>query len=229
MREIVLDTETTGLDPRDGHKVVEIGAIELDNHLPTGEVFHVYLNPQRPMPHEAFAIHGLSDEFLADKPLFDVIADQFLKFIDGAVLVIHNAAFDMKFLNAELVHSGREPLPAEQAMDTLEIAKRKHSGGSNSLDALCRRYGIDNSGRVKHGALLDSELLAEVYLELIGGRQPNLMLVGSDTATQSADTVQHKIAPRATALEPRVSDEERKAHEALIDEIGDGALWRHLS
>ena len=226
MREIVLDTETTGLNPKDGHRIVEIGGVELINHLPTGEVYHVYINPRRPMPNEAFEIHGLSDEFLADKPSFESIAAEFLEFVGDGVLVIHNAPFDMKFLNAELSQAGMPPLPDEQVIDTLEIAKRKHPGGSNSLDALCRRFGVDNSGRVKHGALLDSELLAEVYLELIGGRQPNLMLVETSGTAAVAEAAQVELAPRPAPLDARVTEGERKAHQDLIDEIGDGALWR---
>jgi DNA polymerase-3 subunit epsilon len=229
MREIVLDTETTGLNPKDGHRIVEIGCLELINHVPTGEVFHVYINPQRPMPVEAFEIHGLSDEFLADKQSFEAIAGAFIEFVRDGILVIHNAPFDMKFLNSELARAERPPLPDEQVIDTLEIAKRKHPGGANSLDALCRRYGVDNSGRVKHGALLDSELLAEVYLELIGGRQPNLMLVetASDAATANAETA--ALAPRPAPLGPRLTEGEREAHRELIDEIGDSALWRRFS
>ena len=229
MREIVLDTETTGLNPRDGHKVVEIGGVELINHLPTGEVFHVYINPERPMPAEAFAIHGLSDEFLADKPTFAEVADGFLEFVGDAALVIHNASFDMRFLNAELEAVNRPRLPDEQAIDTLDIAKRKHPGGSNSLDALCRRYGIDNSNRVKHGALLDSELLAEVYLELIGGRQPNLMLVGEEQTASSAEVTAQRMAPRPKPLQGRLTDADRAAHAALVEEIGEQAIWRRYS
>ena len=229
MREIVLDTETTGLNPKDGHRIVEIGGIELVNHMPTGEVYHVYINPERPMPQEAFEIHGLSDEFLSDKPTFETIAAEFVEFVGNGILVIHNAPFDMRFLNAELMRLDMPPLPDEQVVDTLEIAKRKNPGGSNSLDALCRRFGVDNSGRVKHGALLDSELLAEVYLELIGGRQPNLMLVETAAATDQADTVDIPLKVRPTPLASRLSTAEREAHAVLIDEIGDHALWRNYS
>ncbi|MGF1444732.1 MAG: DNA polymerase III subunit epsilon, partial [Pikeienuella sp.] len=170
MREIVLDTETTGLEP-DEHRIVEIGAVELLNALPTGRSYHQYINPERPMPAEAFQIHGLGDEFLRDKPVFAEIAAAFCSFIAEAPLVIHNAAFDMAMINAELARLGRPVLPDSRAVDTLALAKRKFPGAQVSLDALCRRFGIDNAGRVKHGALLDSELLAEVYLELQGGRQ----------------------------------------------------------
>ncbi|MER2508769.1 MAG: DNA polymerase III subunit epsilon, partial [Amaricoccus sp.] len=182
MREIVLDTETTGFDPLTGDRVVEIGAVELLNHLPTGRVFHAYVNPERAMPAEAFAIHGLGTEFLADKPVFAAIVDEFLAFVGDAKLVIHNARFDMKFLNAELGWVGRTRLAETRAVDTLDLAKRRFPGAPSTLDALCRRFGIDNSSREKHGALLDSELLAEVYLELIGGRQPDLSLTMTATA-----------------------------------------------
>ena len=165
MREVVMDTETTGLDPFSGDRVVEIGGVELLNHLPTGRVYHQYINPERDMPQEAFEVHGLSSEFLSDKPVFKRIGQEFLDFVDGAKLVIHNAAFDMKFLNAEFEWCGLPKLPMSQALDTLAIARGRFPGAQNSLDALCRRFGIDNSAREKHGALLDSEILAEVYLE----------------------------------------------------------------
>ena len=176
MREIVLDTETTGLDPFEGHRIVEIGGVELHNHMPTGRTYHQYINPERDMPEEAFAVHGLGLDFLGDKPTFAQIGRQFLDFVGDATLVIHNAAFDMKFLNAELKWMDVRTLPMGQARDTLELARKKFPGAQNSLDALCRRFGIDNSAREKHGALLDSELLAEVYLELIGGRPPDFSL-----------------------------------------------------
>ena len=176
MREIVLDTETTGLDPALGDRIVEIGAVELVNHMPTGRSYHAYVNPERDVPQDAVAVHGLSAAFLADKPTFVAIAEEFTAFIGDARLVIHNAGFDMKFLNAELGWAGRPALPLARAVDTIELARRRFPGAQNSLDALCRRFGVDNSAREKHGALLDSELLAEVYLELIGGRQPDLTL-----------------------------------------------------
>ena len=227
MREIVLDTETTGLDPRDGHRVVEIGCVELVNHVATGEVFHVYINPERDMPAEAFEIHGLSNEFLSDKPKFGDIAKPFLDFVEGGLLVIHNASFDMKFLNFELNGAGQQPISMDRVLDTLDLARRKHPTASNSLDALCRRYGVDNSGRTKHGALLDSELLAEVYLELIGGRQPNLVLVGSEQETDSKGALAAKpVPPRPNPLPSRLSADEQSRHGELIDEIGDGAIWR---
>ena len=186
MREIVLDTETTGFEPNEGDRIVEIGAVELLNHLPTGRTYHQYINPQRSMPEGAFSVHGLSVEFLSDKPVFKDIAQELIDFIGNSKIVIHNAAFDMKFLNAELGWAERQPLPKDQAIDTLAIARRKFPGSPASLDALCRRFSIDNSSRTLHGALLDSEILAKVYLELVGGRQPDLVLSGP-TAKKTAD------------------------------------------
>jgi len=228
MREIVMDTETTGLEPNGGDRIVEIGGVELINHLPTGRTYHQHINPERPMPREAFEIHGLGDSFLRDKPVFDRIADDFLAFIDGAKLVIHNASFDMGFLNAELVRSGRPGLPADLAIDTLAMARRKFPGAQASLDALCKRLGVDNSAREKHGALLDSEILAEVYLELLGGRQRGLTLESATaTAVTGQDPETEWVAPpRPTPLGPRLTDAERAAHDAFIDQLGDGALWR---
>ncbi len=176
MREVVLDTETTGLDPAEGHRIVEIGCIELINHIPTGKVFHAYLNPERSMTHDAYAVHGLDDAFLAKQKLFDDIADPFLAFVGRSTLVIHNAGFDLKFINHELQLAGRGALEVDKVIDTLEIARHKFPGALASLDALCRRFGVDNSDRVNHGALLDAELLSCVYVELIGGRQPALGL-----------------------------------------------------
>ena len=228
MREIVLDTETTGFEPSEGHRLVEIGAVELFNHLPTGNTFHQYLNPQRPMPPDAFEVHGLGDDFLRDKPLFAAIGRSFLDFIGTARLVIHNAAFDMKFLNAELSRAGLPVIPAEQAFDTLMLARRKFPGSPASLDALCRRFGIDNSAREKHGALLDSEILAEVYLELIGGRQPDFGL--APVAQQRAETAGpvsgRRPAGRPQPLAPRITPQEEAAHAALIEKLGDKALWK---
>lgn len=229
MREIVLDTETTGLDPASGDKIVEIGAVELENHMPTGRVYHQYINPQRSMPQEAFNIHGLSDDFLRDKPVFKDIAHEFLAFIEGSTLVIHNAAFDMKFLNAELKAAQFTPLNNERALDTVLIARRKFPGSPASLDALCKRFGIDNSMREKHGALLDSEILAEVYVELIGGRQPDLALA-HDRQNQhgaAARTAHHQSAPRRPApLPSRLSAQEAEAHADFVKNMGDAALWR---
>ncbi len=230
MREIVLDTETTGFDPEAGDRIVEIGAIELFNHLPTGRTFHHYLNPERDMPASAFAVHGLSEAFLADKVLFAAIAEEFLEFVQDAKLVIHNASFDMKFLNAELVWAGQQKLPPDQAIDTLEIARRKFPGAMNSLDALCRRFGVDNSAREKHGALLDSEILAEVYLELIGGRQPGLMLgAGSNGKDVGLTVVASAALARKTPLPPRLSAAEVAAHDVFVESLGPNALWKQVS
>jgi DNA polymerase-3 subunit epsilon len=227
MREIVLDTETTGLDPATGDRIVEIGAVELFNHLPTGRTYHQYLNPQRPMPHEAFEVHGLGDDFLRGKPLFAAVAADFLTFIADAQLVIHNAAFDMKFLNAELTRAGHAPLLNSRATDTLLIARRKFPGSPASLDALCRRFGVDNSGREKHGALLDSEILAEVYLELVGGRQPDFGLSPEQqrSSREAGQTEIWRPRPRPTPLAPRVTPEESAAHAAFVIKIGDTAIW----
>jgi DNA polymerase-3 subunit epsilon len=221
LREIVLDTETTGFKPEEGHRIVEIGCVELINHVATGRTFHRYINPERAMPSGAFEVHGLSEQFLADKPVFSAVADDFLAFVDAAPLVIHNAAFDMAFLNSELKTLGRPALPEEQAVDTLQIARRKHPTGPNSLDALCRRYGIDNSGRTKHGALLDAELLAEVYLGLIGGRQPDLGLVAMVASRRLTIVRERQIRP------PRPhgpSAEELAAHAAFLAQLTD-PIW----
>ena len=227
MREIVLDTETTGFEPTEGHRIVEIGAVELFNHLPTGRTFHVYLDPERPMPPEAFAVHGLGDDFLRGKPKFAAAAAGFLDFIEAdARLVIHNAAFDMKFLNAELSRAGLPLIDAARAIDTVAIARRRFPGSPASLDALCRRFGVDNSAREKHGALLDSEILAEVYLELIGGRQPDFGLTAApvDTAQAGIADVMRPLA-RPAPLEPRLTAEESVAHAAFVDTLGPAAVW----
>ncbi len=226
MRELVLDTETTGLDPFAGDRIVEIGAVELFNHIPTGRTYHQYINPQRAMPNEAFEVHGLGDEFLADKPVFGQIAQDFLDFIADDQLVIHNASFDMKFLNAELGWLKLPAIPMARALDTLAIARKKYPGSPASLDALCRRFGIDNSSRSLHGALLDSQILAEVYLELIGGRQPDFGLAGS--AGQNAehgDESSWHPAPRPKPLPGRITEKEAAAHAKFIENMGDGALW----
>lgn len=230
MREIVLDTETTGLDPDSGDRIVEIGGVELIGHLPTGRTYHQYINPERAMPEEAFAVHGLGDEFLADKPVFAEIGRAFLDFIGDAKLVIHNASFDMKFLNAELKWMGLPALPMDQSIDTLMIARKKFPGAPASLDALCRRFGVDNSAREKHGALLDSEILAEVYLELIGGRQPDLALASEARATPQQTLAQgQKTRQRETPLPPRLTDEERQRHAEFIENLGENALWSKVS
>ncbi len=225
MREIVLDTETTGLDPNKGDRLVEVGCVELLNRIPTGANFHVYINPERDMPLEAFNIHGLSDEFLRDKPLFADVADEFLAFIGDDPLVIHNAGFDHGFLCAELKRIDRSLIARERLVDTLALARRKHSAGPYNLDALCARYGIDNSRRTKHGALLDAEILAEVYLELLGGRQATLGLGERTDSARAGRTAAKAARQRPTALPPRISAEERAAHAAFVATLGEGALW----
>ena len=229
MREIVLDTETTGFDPETGDRIVEIGAVELMRHVPTGRTFHQYINPERSMPQSAFEVHGLGDDFLRDKPVFREIGQAFLDFIGDAKLVIHNAAFDMKFLNAELGWMGLRQLPWEQAIDTLAIAKKKYPGSPASLDALCRRFGIDNSARTLHGALLDSEILAEVYLELIGGRQPDFALSVTTEKSTVGEVVATGPLRRPQAIGSLLTDAERAAHAEFVDSMGDGAIWRRFS
>ena len=224
MREIVLDTETTGLDPKKGDRVVEIGCIEMENRFLTGQSFHQYINPERAMPPDAFAIHGLSDGFLKDKPRFAEIADAFLDFIGDATLVIHNASFDIMFLNHELAKLGKPPILNDRVIDTLMLARRKHPGQANSLDALCQRYNIDNSRRTRHGALLDSEILAEVYGELTGGRQQTLGF--QVEAGPAAELVSRTAARKRQPAPPLLSDAERAAHKAFVDGMGDKALWR---
>ena len=222
MREIVLDTETTGLDPAAGHRVVEVAGLELLHHLPTGRTFREYINPERDMPAEAERIHGLSADFLKDKPLFAAVAPGFLDFIGDARLVIHNAAFDMKFLNAELRRADLDILAPERAVDTVALARQRFPGAQVSLDALCRRFEIDNSARTFHGALLDCELLAEVYLELRGGRQPGLVLESQrQLARASAPAVCEARPPRAHAASP----EEEAAHAAMLEKLSN-PLWR---
>ncbi len=223
MREIVLDTETTGLDPGQGHRVIEIGCVELLNHVPTGRTFHTYVNPERAVPTDAFAVHGLSDAFLRDKPIFAAVADGFLVFLGDSPLVIHNAAFDLGFLNAELVRLSRPPLPAGRAIDTVQLARRAFPGAPANLDALCKRFRIDVSERATHGALKDAKLLAMVYLELKGGRQPGLQLVSTralaGTPSAPAARTPRLIAPTA---------DEHAAHAAFIAGLPD-ALWRNRS
>ena len=226
MREIVLDTETTGLDPYQGHRVVEIGCIELLNRIPSGQTFHRYVNPERDVPPEAFAVHGLSHDFLKDKPLFAEVVDDLIAFVGDAPLVAHNAAFDLTFLNAELERAGRAALARERMIDTLLLARRKHPGSPNRLDDLCVRYGIDNSKRIKHGALLDAEILADVYLELIEGRQAQLILVGAgtDAAAVGAGRVA-AIRPRPIALSTRLTEEDLAAHALFRASLGQHAIW----
>ncbi|MBK0326027.1 DNA polymerase III subunit epsilon [Rhodobacteraceae bacterium F11138] len=226
MREIVLDTETTGFDPQSGDRIVEIGAVELMNHVATGRTYHQYINPERAMPQEAFEVHGLGDDFLRDKPKFAEIGQAFLDFVQDSRLVIHNAAFDMKFLNAELEWMKLPQLPWEQALDTLAIARKRFPGSPASLDALCRRFNIDNSSRTLHGALLDSEILAEVYLELIGGRQPDFALSAEPTEAENTDSAGWRPPARKTPLPPRITQAELEAHKAFLDKLGDNVLWR---
>ncbi|UWR22465.1 DNA polymerase III subunit epsilon [Sulfitobacter sp. S190] len=225
MREIVLDTETTGFDPQTGDRIVEIGAVELMGHMPTGRTYHQYINPERGMPQEAFEVHGLGDEFLRDKPKFAAVGQAFLDFIKDSKLVIHNAAFDIKFLNAELGWMGLPQIPWEQAIDTLAIARKKFPGSPSSLDALCRRFGIDNSSRTLHGALLDSEILAEVYLELIGGKQPDFALSAQPERKSGEPTSEWTPRPRPMPLPARISDKEKAAHAEFVGKMGGDALW----
>jgi len=230
MREIVLDTETTGFDPESGDRIVEIGAVELWNHVATGKTYHQYINPKRAMPEEAFKVHGLGDEFLRDKPVFSDIAQDFVDFIGDAKLVIHNAAFDVKFLNAELKWVNRPQIPWEQAIDTLAIARQKFPGSPASLDALCRRFNIDNSSRTLHGALLDSEILAEVYLELIGGRQPDFELSASQGGNLGQDgQTQWRPTKRPNPLPSRLTENEKAAHAAFVEKLGQDAVWKTFS
>lgn len=239
MREIVLDTETTGFEPSEGDRIVEIGAIELVNHMPTGRTYHQYINPKRSMPAGAFGIHGIGPDLLEppedakpgqvtlrDKPVFADIAQAFVDFIGDAKLVIHNAAFDMKFLNAELGWLNRKLLPMDQSLDTLAIARKKFPGSPASLDALCRRFGIDNSNRTLHGALLDSEILAEVYLELIGGRQPDLVMGGQTTTKSTAGGTDWRPQPRPKPLASKIKAAEADAHAAFVETLGEDALWK---
>ena len=226
MREIVLDTETTGFEPDQGDRIVEIGAVELMGHMPTGKTFHVYIDPERSMPDEAFQVHGLGDDFLRGKPKFAEVGQNFLDFVGDSRMIIHNAAFDMKFLNAELKWMGLRQLPWDQALDTLAIARKRFPGSPASLDALCRRFGIDNSNRTLHGALLDSEILADVYLELIGGRQPDFGLSAQSSGTQTQSETDWRPQPRPAPLPARITEEEAAAHAAFVERLGDGAVWK---
>ena len=229
MREIVFDTETTGLEFKND-RVIEIGGVELFNHFPTGRTFHVYINPgDRKIHPDALAVHGITEEFLADKPKFDEIVADLKAFFDGAKWVAHNATFDMNFINAEFERLGLPPVEAELVTDTLALARRKHPMGPNSLDALCRRYGIDNSHRTKHGALLDSELLAEVYIEMLGGRQATFGLVQSESKAASQVTTEEDLVitlgTRPRPLAPRLTEEEAARHAAMTGKTGDKAIW----
>ena len=225
IRELILDTETTGLDPASGDRIVEIGCVEVINSVLTGQTFHVYLDPERDMPEEAFRVHGLSRDFLAGKPKFADINPEFLAFVGDARLVIHNAEFDMKFINAELKRCGSPPLGMDRVVDTLALARRKHPGASNSLDALCSRYKIDNTRRTKHGALLDAEILAEVYAELMGGRQKVFEL--ASTVVKKVETIDFDKAAisRPNLIGILLKPNEEIAHSALIEKMGEKALW----
>ena len=228
MREIVLDTETTGLDPLRGDRLVEIGCVEIYNRMPTGQAYHCYINPQRDMPAEAFAVHGLSSEFLSSKPLFTEVVDDFLAFIADAPLVIHNASFDISFINAELDRIKRPVIAKDRLVDTLLLARRKHPGVSNRLDDLCSRYSIDNSHRTKHGALLDAELLAEVYIDLIGARQSQLILASETRDTRSGSYGDTPRRQREVPLAPRITEADRETHRAFVATLGDKPIWNEF-
>ena len=226
MREIVFDTETTGFEPGDGHRIVEIGCVELMDHFPTGRTLQFYLNPERDVPIESQRVHGLSAEFLADKALFAHVAEEFLEFLGDSPLVIHNASFDMKFINAELSRLGRPTLAMARTVDTIEIAKRKIPGARYSLDELCKRFGVDLTARTKHGALLDAQLTAEIYLELVGGRQRGLMLAPVEIAAAVTETVVRAARQRPEKLAPLITELELELHATFVaKELGDKALW----
>jgi DNA polymerase-3 subunit epsilon len=229
MREIVFDTETTGFEPSDGHRIVEIGCVELVDHFPTGNTFQAYLNPEREVPMDSQRVHGLSNDFLADKPFFAAVAEEFLAFIGDAPLVIHNASFDIKFINAELARTGHPAIPLSRAIDTIEIAKRKIPGARYSLDELCKRFSVDLSARSKHGALLDADLTAQIYLELIGGRQRGLALAPIEIAAASAEPESPRAHQRPQPLAPRISADEMALHLAFVEkELGADAIWNQV-
>jgi DNA polymerase III subunit epsilon len=229
MREIVLDTETTGLDPNKGDRLIEIGCIEIVNRLPTGREYHCFINPERDVPPEAQAVHGITTQFLADKPVFARVVEDFLSFIGDDVLVIHNANFDIGFLNAELQRAKKLKLNMDRVVDTLQLARRKHPGGPNNLDALCKRYAIDTSKRIKHGALIDCELLAKVYIELLGERQALLGLARANSAANSGKgRTKGAALSRPATLPPRLSAEEEEAHRVFAKGLGPSALWRRF-
>ncbi len=226
MREIVFDTETTGFEPGDGHRIVEIGCVELLDHFPTGNTLQFYLNPERDVPIESQRVHGLSAEFLSDKPLFSAVAEEFLAFIGDAPLVIHNASFDIKFINAELARVGKDPIPLARSIDTIEIAKRKIPGARYSLDELCKRFGVDLSARSKHGALLDAQLTAEIYLELVGGRQKGFLLAPAEIAGAEDAAMPRAARQRPQPLASRLTEAERQIHAAFVTaELGPDAVW----
>jgi DNA polymerase III subunit epsilon len=226
MREIVLDTETTGLDPYAGHRLIEIGCVELVNRMPSGQSFHRYVNPERDVPADAFAVHGLSAEFLKDKPRFAEIAEELLGFLGDAPIVAHNAAFDLGFLNTELERAGKAAVGHERLIDTLLLARRKNPAGPNRLDDLCLRFNIDNSHRTRHGALLDAEILAEVYLELIGARQAQLMLIETGPIAAGRSMAIAAIAERPFPLAPRLTADEEEVHIAFVASLGENAIWQ---
>jgi len=233
MREIILDTETTGLDPKSGDRLIEVGCIELLNRIPTGREFHRYINPERDVPAEAVAVHGLSGTFLQDKPLFAQVAEDFLSFIGEDTLVIHNASFDVGFLNAELGRASLPTITLDRVTCTLQLARRRHPAGPNSLDALCKRYGIDNSKRTKHGALMDSVLLAEVYIELIGARQAALGLAvgsGPSNGTKTGTARRRSAKQRSVRLVSRITSQQEAEHRAFVETLGSNAMWnRYLA
>ncbi len=230
MREIVLDTETTGLDPRKGDRLIEIGCVEIVNRIPTGHEFHRFINPERDVPQEAVSVHGITGEFLRDKPVFTTVADEFLDFIGDAPLVIHNATFDIGFINFELERVKRSLLSMERVVDTLALARRKHPAGPNTLDALCKRYGIDNTKRVKHGAIMDSLLLASVYVELLGERQATLVLNRDAAgANRSGGRGASAARQRPAPLAPRLTAEEEASHAAFVESLGEKAIWKRYS
>jgi DNA polymerase III subunit epsilon len=223
LRELVLDTETTGLDPKDNHRIIELACVELINYIPTGTSWHWYFNPERDVPKAATEVHGLTATFLADKPLFGASVHEIIEVLDGARLIIHNAAFDVGFLNHEFARLGHPPISFDRVVDTLALARRKHPGSPNNLDALCRRYGINNSTRTKHGALLDSELLADVYLRLIGAEQAGLDFAArpANTSVEADAAVQIRMKP----LPSRLTAEEEAAHAAFVASLGSSAIW----
>jgi len=229
MREFVMDTETTGLNANGGDRLVEIACVELSNFIPTGRVWHQYINPERDMPMDAYRVHGLSSQFLADKPRFAEIVEDFLQFVEDGRMIFHNATFDMGFINAELVRASLAPIPGERIVDTLALARRKHPAGPNSLDALCKRYSVDNSARTRHGALLDAELLAEVYLQLIGGHQPGLDLSARRSGQSNGASAGPIILQRPEPLPANLAEAEQAAHAAFIEELGEAAVWRQYS
>ena len=230
MREIVLDTETTGLDPKGGDRLVEVGCIELLNRIPTGREFHRYINPERDVPAEVVAVHGLTAEFLSDKPVFADVAREFVEFIGEDGLVIHNAAFDIGFLNSELGRLAHPEITMDRVTCTLQLARRRHPAGPNNLDALCKRYGIDNSKRTKHGALMDSLLLAEVYIELLGVRQAKLGLADDGDSAHAGSEIglrrKRKAMQRPQPLAARITAELEAEHVAFVETLGDSAVWR---